>query len=104
VSNDHVHAHLRGILDNIANTHRYARQELREGAAAIDRVNGVKMPKPLAYDSQCEALAEIFLDAHNAHGKPFSQAEAQDLAQTIQNAIEDWFYFRDNPARGEDAQ
>jgi hypothetical protein len=39
VSNDHVHAHLRAILDNIANTHRYAREELREGAAAINRVN-----------------------------------------------------------------
>jgi hypothetical protein len=39
MSNDHLPAHLRAILDNIANTHRYARAELREGAAAINRVN-----------------------------------------------------------------
>jgi hypothetical protein len=45
MSNDHLPAHLRAILDNIANTHRYARAELREGMAALNRVNGVKMPK-----------------------------------------------------------
>ena len=53
-------------------------------------------PKPLAYDSKCEELAEIFLDAHNDHNKPFSQAEKEDLAQTIQDAIEDWFFAREN--------
>lgn len=49
MSNAHLPAHLRAILDNIANTHRYARAELREGMAALDRVNGVKMPRKIQY-------------------------------------------------------
>jgi hypothetical protein len=47
MSNDHVHAHLRGILDRLATSHRAAHEELREGMAALNRVNGVKpMPQP----------------------------------------------------------
>jgi hypothetical protein len=46
MSNDHVDAHLRAILDNIANTHRYARAELREGMAALNRVNRQTMSEP----------------------------------------------------------
>jgi hypothetical protein len=46
MSNDHIEPHLRAILDNIANTHRYARAELREGMAALERVNGVTMSEP----------------------------------------------------------
>jgi hypothetical protein len=50
----------------------------------------------LIYDKACEELAEMYLDTHNTHGKPFSQAEKEDLAQTIQNSIEDWFLARES--------
>ena len=53
-------------------------------------------PKPLAYDPKCQSLAEDFLDDH----RPFTEAEAQDLAQTIQDAIEDWFAARENHLEG----
>jgi hypothetical protein len=56
--------------------------------------------KPRSYDPKCHLLAEQFLSDH----LPFSEAENDDLAQAIQDAIEDWFFFRNNPARGEDAQ
>jgi hypothetical protein len=46
VSNAHLPAHLRAILDNIANTHRYARAELKEGMAALNRVNQQTMSEP----------------------------------------------------------
>lgn len=34
---------MKSALDRIANNHRHARAELREGLAALDRVNGAKM-------------------------------------------------------------
>jgi hypothetical protein len=80
------------ILDRLTRTHRAAHAELREGMAALERVNGVKMPKQRSYDPKCFSLAEDFLDDH----RPFTEAEAQDLAQTIQDAIEDWFFAREN--------
>jgi hypothetical protein len=46
MSNDHIEPHLRAILDNIANTHRAAHEELREGMAALNRVNRQTMPHP----------------------------------------------------------
>jgi hypothetical protein len=45
MSNDHVAEPFRSILDAIANSHRLAHAELREGMAALNRVNGVTMPK-----------------------------------------------------------
>ena len=51
------------------------------------------------YDPKCEDLAEAFLDDH----KPFSRFEKEDLAQTIQDAIEDWFLDRET-RRLENAQ
>ena len=88
---------------------RAAFDDLRDGNAALARAaakgklqpTGLRMPpKQRSYDSKCFSLAEDFLDDH----RPFTEAEAQDLASTIQQAIEDWFHFRDNPARGEDAE
>jgi hypothetical protein len=109
VSNDHLDAHFRVIFDRLTASHRAALEELRDGNAALARAaakgklqpTGLRMPpKPRSYDSTCEELAEAFLADH----QPFTHAEKEDLAQTIQNAIEDWFFFRDNPARGEDAE
>jgi len=93
MSNDHVAEPFRSILNAISNNHRTAREELREGLAALDRANGVRMPKSYAYDSKCEELAVIFLDAHRPY--IYSQAEKQDLAQYIQDAIEAWFTARE---------
>lgn len=39
----------------------------------------------MAYDEECERLAEHFL-----HGTT-RRASVVDLAQAIQNAVEDWF-------------
>jgi len=92
---------VRNILDTITADHRAAHAELREGMAALARAgakgplqkDGSRMPpKPLSYDSKCFSLAEDFLDDH----RPFTEAEAQDLAQYIQNAIEAWFAARED--------
>ena len=94
MSNAHLDSHIRRILDRIASAHRYAHEELREGRAALERVNGVKtMSKPHSFDPKCFSLAEDFLDDH----RPFTEAEANDLAQTIQDAIEAWFFDRSLP-------
>jgi Mn-dependent DtxR family transcriptional regulator len=53
-------------------------------------------PKPRSYDPKCHLLAEQFLSDH----LPFSEAENDDLAQTIQDAIEDWFFARENHLEG----
>lgn len=45
MNNAHAHPVFHGILDAISGNHRTAREELREGLAALDRVNGVTMPK-----------------------------------------------------------
>ncbi len=45
-------------------------------------------PRKLSYDSECEKLARHFLtDKPDA-----TDADAADLAQDIQDAIEDWFF------------
>jgi hypothetical protein len=41
------------------------------------------------YDSRCGDLAEVFLE--DEHG---TEAEVAELAQCIQDAIEDWFEAR----------
>jgi hypothetical protein len=98
-------------MSNLHPLFRAAFDDLRDGNAALARAaakgplqpTGLRMPnepKQRSYDTKCFSLAEDFLDDH----RPFTEAEAQDLASTIQQAIEDWFFFRDNPARGEDAQ
>lgn len=46
--------------------------------------------KPLSYDPRCENLAAACL----VDRPPFSIVEKEDLAQTIQDAIEDWFLAR----------
>ena len=67
------------------------------------------MPKPRFYnpDPKCRELAEASFANRpiTTFGESLDRdREIRDLAQTIQDAIEDWFHFRDNPARGEDAQ
>lgn len=50
------------------------------------------MPKPqYSYDSRCEELAEHFED----RSTPFTGEEKRELAQTIQDAVEDWFSGRE---------
>lgn len=46
MSNSHINPAFRGLLDAIAGNHRTAREELREGMAAIDRVNRQTMSEP----------------------------------------------------------
>jgi hypothetical protein len=47
MSNDHVPEPFRSLLNDLTRSHRAAREELREGMAALNRVNGVKpMPQP----------------------------------------------------------
>ena len=41
----------------------------------------------MAYDPDCETLAETFLNGDRS----MTPARVADLAQCIQNAIEDWF-------------
>ena len=43
-----------------------------------------------SYDARCEELAEHFLDE-----KPRNDEHVRKLAQTIQDAIEDWLRERD---------
>ena len=92
MSNDHVSEPFRSLLNDLTRNHRASREELREGMAALTRVNGVKMAKPRSYDPRCEDLAAAFLVDH----PPFSQVEKEDLAQTIQDAIEDWLADRES--------
>jgi Mn-dependent DtxR family transcriptional regulator len=55
--------------------------------------DGTRMPnKPRSYDPKCHLLAEQFLSDH----LPFSEAENDALAWAIQDAIEDWFFAREN--------
>jgi hypothetical protein len=42
-------------------------------------------PQTKGYDSMCEMLAEYFL------GQPRSPEDVKDLAQCVQDAVEDWF-------------
>lgn len=52
------------------------------------------MTKPrFSYDEQCFELAEYFLPSG-------TQEERSKLAQTIQDAIEDWLQERERAARG----
>jgi len=66
----------------------------------MSRAYGTRMPtkRPLSYDSKCEELAEAFLADH----QPFTHAEKEDLAREIQNAIEDWFFARENRPEGDE--
>jgi hypothetical protein len=48
-----------------------------------------KPARRFAYDPACEILARHFL--HGAY-----PTDVPDLAQTIQNAVEGWFAFRDD--------
>jgi hypothetical protein len=92
MSNDHVPEPFRSLLNDLTRNHRAARAELREGCAAINRVNGARMPpRRYSYDSKCEELAKHFLADH----EPFSEAEKESLASTIQQAIENWFFDRE---------
>ena len=86
--------------DEVLALHRAARAELREGMAALKRVSEARKPKPRSYDSKCEDLAQDFLE----DGQPYSQAEKEDLAQTIQNAIEDWLFDRETNRLVEEEQ
>jgi hypothetical protein len=47
----------------------------------------------MSYDTQCKVLAEHFL----ADEPGATPEDAHDLAQTIQDAVEDWFTLRDSP-------
>jgi hypothetical protein len=46
------------------------------------------------YDPKCEDLAASFLSDH----PPFSRFEKEDLAQAIQDVIEDWLADRESRA------
>ena len=48
----------------------------------------------MAYDSKCLYLADHFLEGREASGQASDQ-DYIDLAQAIQDAVEEW--FRDNP-------
>lgn len=48
--------------------------------------------KKYSYDSECLYLAEHFLFGENG----VSEADKEDLAQDIQNAVEDWFFYRES--------
>ena len=47
---------------------------------------------PKSYDQKCYELAEYFLAGH---GRP--ESWAKELAQTIQDAVENWFREETNP-------
>jgi hypothetical protein len=102
MNNSHVPEPFQSLLDDICEATQTLANCAAKGALKPD---GTRMPpKPLAYDlyrhliygSACEELAETYLDTRATHGKPFSQAEKEDLAQTIQNSIEDWFLARES--------
>jgi len=46
MSNSHINHAFRGLIDAIAGNHRTAREELRGGMAALDRVNRQTMSEP----------------------------------------------------------
>lgn len=56
------------------------------------------MSKEYSYDGRCGDLARVFLE--DATGDK-SEAAVQSLAQTIQDAIEDWINARE-PSPGEE--
>ena len=89
MNNSHVREPFQSILN-----------DLRDGMAALERSaqpkrTSMQIKAPVRhYDPKCEELAAAFLVDH----PPFSRFEKEDLAQAIQDAIEDWFIDRENRA------
>ncbi len=48
-------------------------------------------PHEYSYDTVCEALAEYFL------GQPRNQDDVRELAQHVQDSVEEWFFL--NPSK-----
>ena len=62
---------------------------------------GLKMSdrKKYSYDKECEALADYFLADEALRGNPKINENVKELAQAIQDAVEDWFISQEEPRR-----
>ena len=56
-------------------------------------------PKEYNYDKGCEALADYFLADEALRGNPRINKKVKELAQAIQDAVEDWFISQEEPHR-----
>jgi glutamine synthetase len=57
-----------------------------------ERCNATEQKMELSYDAQCEVLADHFLSDY----VNVIDADREDLARHIQQAIEDWFFMRED--------
>jgi hypothetical protein len=93
MSNDHVHPTFQSLLSDIREaTHTLQRCAVK-GAAMPIRDMEIRAPVR-RYDPKCEDLAAAFLVDH----PPFSRFEKEDLAQAIQDVVEDWLADRESRA------
>lgn len=54
------------------------------------------MPKPqLSFDPRCKELANTFIDGAKLGGPP-TRNHSDDLAQVIQDAIEEWLIYEED--------
>jgi hypothetical protein len=90
------------VMNHVREPFHSLLRDIREATHTLQRcaVKGAAMPirdmeiqAPVRrYDPKCEDLAAAFLADH----PPFSRFEKEHLAQTIQDAIEDWFADRES--------
>ena len=60
---------------------------------SVNAMSEQKAPRPrFSYDERCEDLAEYFLS-----DKQHDDEQLQKLAQTIQDAVEDWLLEKEEP-------
>jgi hypothetical protein len=91
-----IEMHVRKILDNISARHRAASAELREGCAAIERVNGVTMnylrtrddDDPYYLSPEEEKQMEADAEVERLHTEVAQQASIiADLQEALDEAI-----------------